>query len=114
MGVAPKTVRDWIRMGRVRWRPRGNQGRDVLVTPDADRHVPGEPPGELDRLRDDLAEVRDELALSRVTAARAEAERDMLTGIVADLRTERDRLAAELAEARKPALVRLLEAFRRR
>jgi hypothetical protein len=34
--------------------------------------------------------------------------------VTADLRAERDRLAAELAEARKPVLVRLVEALRRR
>ena len=64
-----------------------------------------------------------ELAESRVAAARAQAgldslmagherERDLLNAVVADLRTERDRLAAELAEARKPLLVRVVEAIR--
>ena len=65
--------------------------------------------------------VREEKAESR--AARAEARIETLGAhheeLLAELRStlalerERaDRLAAELAEARKPALVRLLEAFR--
>ena len=46
-------------------------------------------------------------------AAAERRERDVAT-VTTDLRAERDRLAAELAEARKPALVRLVEALRRR
>ena len=50
-------------------------------------------------------------------AAAERRERDA-AAVATDLRAERDRLAGELAEARKPALVRLLagllEALRRR
>ncbi len=60
-----------------------------------------------------------------VAVARAEARIEALSvhhdemlaemrSTVALERERADRLAAELAEARKPALVRLLEAFRRR
>jgi len=62
---------------------------------------------------------------AQITLARVEARIESLNAhhdeLLAELRStvalerERaDRLAAELAEARKPALVRLLEAFRRR
>lgn len=73
----------------------------------------------------ELAALREELAESRVAAARAMAERDSLlaghvrerdslNGVIVDLRAERDRLAAELAELRKPWVVRVVEAIRRR
>ncbi len=42
------------------------------VPPDMDRHAPGEPPGEADRLRDELAEARDEAGELRVALARVE------------------------------------------
>jgi hypothetical protein len=46
--------------------------------------------------------------------AERERERAAAQAQVADLRAERDRFAAELAEARRPLLLRLLEAVRRR
>jgi hypothetical protein len=54
-----------------------------------------------------------EAAEARERAARAEGEGGALQAQVADLRAERDRLSAALAEARKGWLERLLEAVRR-
>ena len=68
----------------------------------------------LDEAREKAEAFARELADARVVSARAEAGRDAAQALVADLRAERDRLAAELTEVRKPALVRLIEAFRRR
>jgi hypothetical protein len=79
-------------------------------------------------LRDELADLHGAVAeaIERAIraegrAARAEGELAVKDTLVAELRemaaTERaraDRLEAALAEARKPALVRLLEAIRRR
>jgi chromosome segregation ATPase len=55
-----------------------------------------------------------EAAEARERAARAEGEGGALQAQVADLRAERDRLSAELAEARKGWLERVLEAVRRK
>ena len=50
----------------------------------------------------------------RTGRVRAEAELAATRTMLDQERTHGDRLEAQLAEARKPALVRLLEAFRRR
>jgi uncharacterized membrane protein len=50
----------------------------------------------------------------RERCGRAEGLAQAREAQVADLRAERDRLVAELAEARKPWVVRLVEAIRRR
>ncbi len=113
MGVAPKTVRDWIRTDRVRWRPRGNQGRDGLVTPDMEREPPGEVPGELDRLRETLTEAREEVAGLRERCGRAEGMAEARAAHLASLEARLATTEAALAEARKGWLERLLEAVRR-
>ena len=122
LGRNPDGLRAAIRRGTLKAR-KGNGGQWLVQVPAG---VPTESDSADDRdAAGQLAALREELAESRVAAARAEAERDSLaaaharerdslSGVVADLRAERDRLAAELAEARKPMLVRLLEAFRRR
>jgi hypothetical protein len=114
MGVAPKTVRDWIRTDRVRWRPRGNQGRDVLVTPDMERELPGEAPGELDRLREALTEAREEVAGLRERCGRAEGQAETRAAHLASLEARLAATETALAEARKGWLERLLEALRRK
>ena len=115
LGLTVDALRHRIRKGELDSR-RGNDGR-VLVL------VGGEPPAS-GKLADDGAELallRDELADATTRASRAEGElaglREALAearGALAAERAGRDRLEAQLAEARKPALVRLLEAFRRR
>jgi hypothetical protein len=54
------------------------------------------------------------LAELRERCGRAEGECTALRAQVIDLQAERDRLEAALAEARRPLLLRLLEAVRRR
>jgi hypothetical protein len=62
----------------------------------------------------DLLDARERAARAEGELA-AEARRSIdLLAVIGDLRTDRDRLAAELAEARKGWLERLLEAVRRR
>lgn len=72
-------------------------------------------------LAEAVAELRDALAEERVARARAEGElqmalrwNDALTEAVAAARAEAAELRGELAEARRPWLLRLLEALRRR
>jgi hypothetical protein len=72
-------------------------------------------------LRARVEELTEALAEARISQARAEGElaaearrsTDLLA-VIGDLRTDRDRLAAELAETRKGWLERLLEAVQRK
>jgi hypothetical protein len=61
-----------------------------------------------------MAELREELTEARVAAAHAEGKAAALAAALDYEHAERSRLAAELAEARKGWLERLLEAVRRR
>ncbi len=80
----------------------------MLVTDDmeAGEAPPGEAPTTV-ALMVQVARLEERLAAADALAVglRADVERE---------RAVRDRLAAELAESRKSALVRLIEAFRRR
>jgi hypothetical protein len=51
---------------------------------------------------------------AREEAATLRGERGVLQSQVSDLRAERDRLAGELAEARRPWVVRVIETLRRK
>ena len=123
LGITPRAIRSRIKHHSLLSRPRGNQGQEVLVTDDMEAGE--DPPGEAlatVALMVQVTRLEERLAAAEAVAAglRADVERrERDSAMVAtDLRAERDRLAAELAEARKPALVRLLagllEAFRRR
>ena len=110
-------LRSRIKRGLVTTR-KGNDGRlvvNVAVDSTDSGHDPvhepavaGLPDPEAERdLLPDLLEARDR-------AARAEAALAEVRAVLSREQARGDRLEAELAEARKPALVRLLEAFRRR
>jgi transposase-like protein len=116
LGVVPKTVRNWIEDDKLRWRPSGNRGREVWVPDDwQSGERPGsEPDPELVELKVQVARLEERLAAG-------ERERDLLRTVLEQSREQTRtadahvaRLEAELAEARKPALVRLIEALRRR
>jgi hypothetical protein len=101
---------------------KSNDGMVRVLIPSELEPAPGQagqaragsvPPGH-GHLLGQLAEARVEAALARGELA-AEARRSTdLLGVISDLRADRDRLAAELAEARKGWLERLLEAVRRK
>lgn len=134
-GRHPDTLRVMIRKGRLEAR-KGNAGNWLVQLPT--RMQPGSHPERPGRHPDqhpdhsddgpddhpdgpdthperpDVALLREELLEARVAAARAEAGREFLHSLVGDLRAERDRLAAELALARKGWLERLIEAVRKR
>jgi hypothetical protein len=127
LGLTVDGLRSRIRRGLVTTR-KGNDGR-LLVSVSTNASATGHEQV-MDTLGDrsevsEASELHAEVVELRVSLARAEErlvaaerrERDQ-AAVAADLRTERDRLAAELTEARKPALVRtlagLVEAFRRR
>ena len=182
IGITEKAVRERIKHGSIEWRPKGNAGREVMVTPEMERDEPSrEPPGidpevaalqvqiarleeqltatkavaaaeieamrkqlesglkameagiaarnaviqelkeglehergERTKLAAELAGAHEAVREGRDRAARAEGERGALQAQVADLSAERDRLAGELAEARKGWLERLLEAVWRK
>jgi hypothetical protein len=128
LGRDPKAIRARIERGTLRWRPAGNHGREVYVTPDMEVRAedgPGEVPGddpadaaEAVSLMVQVARLEERLTAREEAAARVEAELRAAVGelreTVAAERARADRLAAELAEARKPALVRLIEALRQR
>lgn len=119
LGITPRAIRSRIKHHSLLSRPRGNQGQEVLVTDDMEtgEDPPGEAPATV-ALMVQVARLEERLAGAEASAAGLRAdlerrERDQ-AAVTADLRAQRDRLTAELAEARKPALVRLVEALRRR
>ncbi len=133
-------VRSWAqrgrRNGRLRVRKNNRHELQVWLTPELETEfgqgdgsaasVDGLAGGEdtaqaVGELRRQVAELAQALTEARVGQARAEGELAAETRRNADLaanleheRAGRAVLAAELAEARKPMLVRLLEALRRR
>jgi hypothetical protein len=133
MGLTPDGLRSRIKRGQISAR-RGNDGRLLVGValngsdPGHDQgHDPaqngsgtGRNPGREPVLNGSVEPDHDLLA-ARERAARAEGElaaearrsADLLA-VISDLRADRDRLAAELALARKGWLERLLEAVRRR
>ncbi len=117
LGLTVDGLRSRIKRGLVTTR-KGNDGR-LVVNVAVDSTDPGhdpvhEPatagapePEPLPDLLPDLLEARDR-------AAGAEAALAEVRAVLGREQARGDRLEAELAEARKPALVRLLEALRRR
>jgi predicted RNase H-like nuclease (RuvC/YqgF family) len=133
IGITEKAVRERIKHGSIEWRPKGNSGREVMVTPEIEGDEPSrEAPGigpEVMALRVDVARLEERLASAEVRAkAEMEALRAQLAtevaarnAVIEELkagldheRARSEALAAELAEARKGWLERLLEAVRRR
>jgi chromosome segregation ATPase len=72
------------------------------------------PPGELERLREALAEAREEVAGLRERCGRAEGQAEARAAHLASLEARLAATEAALAEARKGWLERLLEAVRRK
>ena len=122
LGWHVERVKSAARRGRLQ-RRKNNQGQWlVLVTPElltepdhAGDMVDGHATTEA------MAELHQELTEARVAAAMAEGKVVAMLAAMSDLRqaldherAERSKLAAELAEARKGWLERLLEAVRRR
>jgi hypothetical protein len=129
-------VRSWAhrgrRAGRLRMQKNNRHELQVWFTPELEPElvqgiasaasVGGEDEIEaLAQLRSRLEDTAESLAEARIGQARLEgelvAEARRSADLVAALERERergDRLAAELAEARRPVLLRLLEALRRR
>ena len=105
LGVTPKAIRNRIHHNTIEWRSAGNRGREVLVTPDMEVD-PGDSPGTV-ALQVQVARLEERLAASE------RREGDLASALQYE-RTERVKLAAELAEARKGWLERLIEAVRRR
>jgi chromosome segregation ATPase len=122
LGWHLEKLKSAARRGRFQ-RRKGNRGEWLVLVP---AELPTEPDHAGDQVDDHaateaLTELRDEVAELRERAGHAEGQVAAMSTAMSDLRqtleherAERAKLAAELAEARKPALVRLLEAFRRR
>jgi hypothetical protein len=123
MGLTVDGLRSRIRRGLVKPR-RGNDGRLLVALsvegaegghgPVQPGHEPIHDDDEAERLSATVTELREEVMEARLAAGQAAAERDAANAMLADARAKAERLEAQLVEARKPALVRLIEAFRRR
>jgi hypothetical protein len=124
-GKHPDAIRALIRRGRLQGR-KSNTGHWLVQIP-AGWMAESEPGDDVDTpgLHRTITELHQEVAGLRERCGRAESgldserterarERAMLESVVGDLRADRDRLAAELALARKGWLERVLEAVRRR
>jgi uncharacterized small protein (DUF1192 family) len=125
LGRSVDAVRAALRRGRLLGF-KGNDGEWRVHLPKDEQEL--DEPGagtflrqELDRLRRELEQARDGIETwrrqaedSRVSVAELQTRAGMLQAALDRAHAERDRLAAELAEARKGWLERLLEAVRRR
>ena len=121
-GLNREAIRARARRGLIASR-KGNSGEVLVQVPAGmmageGRAEAGPAAGGGQDTADLVAELQAEVLDLRVALARAVAERDSAktTAAAGALATREvvDLLKAQLAEARKPALVRLLEAFRRR
>lgn len=117
-GQSPDALRAQIRRGRLPAR-KGNAGQWLVQAPDRTPTAarPDDDQAatvELAALREELTEARLAAGWSEADAATARAEATVLRETLDRERARADRYESELAEARKPALVRLIEAFRRR
>lgn len=126
LGWHVERVKSAARRGRLQRRKNNHGQWMVLIPPD----LLAEPAQAADHAAghaDDiavagaLAELREELTEARAAAALADGKVTAMLSAMSDLRqaleherAERAKLAAELAEARKPVLLRLVEALRRR
>jgi hypothetical protein len=102
LGITRGSVYGRIRRGTVQSRPNGNRGfliawppPDHDVAPNGDGNGSADVAGNGVALRIELARLEERL----VAADRLLVEREVT---ILDLRRERDRLAAELVEARRP------------
>lgn len=105
------------RSGRLQGQ-KGNRGEWLVFVPDD--LLAGPEPGSSSAEADVEAELREELAEVRHALGRAEGRAEMLalqasslTETLALERARADRLEMALAEARKPLLLRLVEAIKR-
>jgi hypothetical protein len=110
IGVSEKAVRERIKHASIEWRPRGNSGREVLVTPDMERdELSREAPG----ISPEVVALRVEVARLEERLTSREREGELLRETLTHSREVIGKLQNELAEARKGWLERLLEALRR-
>jgi chromosome segregation ATPase len=83
IGVTEKAIRERIKHGSIEWRPKGNTGREVLVTPEMECNEPsrealGIAP-EIAELRVEIARLQEQLAATKAIAtAEVEAMRRQL------------------------------------
>jgi hypothetical protein len=125
LGLHPSALRSRIRRGLVIAK-KGNDGRllvEVVANARPDHGDATTSPE--DELHAEIDFMRGQLEAARIAMAKAEAERDAAVAtssakvdaaerVVTELRDRSDRLEAALAEARRPWLLRVLEALRRR
>jgi hypothetical protein len=121
LGVTVDGLRSRVRRGLVTPR-KGNDGRllvPVSMNGAATGHdqsvdtVSGHEDA-LDELRAENTDLRVTIARIEERSAAGERREGELVAALAKVEARADALAAELAEARKPALLRLIEALRRR
>jgi hypothetical protein len=137
LGVTRAAVYSRIERGTLQARPHGNRGQLVRLPPDIRPNVqadggtdtpsdmsPNMPPdmlgqhaalqAERDQLADEVERWRTAHGKAEVENARLAAELAGKVELVEELRRQRDRLEAQLAEARTPLWSRLLAALRAR
>ena len=120
--ISPRAVRDRVKHRSLTARPRGNAGREVFLPGTASsRETTGETAAILPGASGEEAprppretSAADAVAELRHALGRAEGELAAELRRSADLAATVEHLRAELAEARRPWLARVLEGLRRR
>jgi hypothetical protein len=108
LGISERAVRNRMRRGTLEWRPRGNRGREVLV-PSGSGTAPGADPDPEQEDAIDLLVLTGRLQ-ERLKAS--EVLQDLFRKRAEAAEGEVSRLRAELAEARRPWLAKVLEGLR--
>jgi hypothetical protein len=101
--VTPRAIRSRIEHGSLRWKAAGNSGKLVLIEPgEAPEEAPREE--ELERLRAELAELRERLTAALVIGGRAEERAALLQAALEREQARADRLEAAVQKLHEEAL----------
>src|SRR4051794_65980 len=110
LGISERAVRNRMRRGTLEWRPRGNRGREVLIPSGSDTA----PSTDTDAEQEDTVDLLVLTGRLQERLKASEVLQDLFRKRAEAAEGEGTRLRAELAEARRPWLAKMIEGLRRK